>query len=73
MNQTEAKPSLELKLESMEKIEDQVQQWMMLEEHWTQHNLDRREQLDIAKKYFANIMQEITNAYKACPTYAGSE
>jgi hypothetical protein len=68
--QTTKKPNLEMNLESMEKIEDRVQQWMLLEEHWTQHNLNRHEQLNIAKQYFQTIIQEIKQAYKTCPSYS---
>ena len=67
------KAKLEMNLESMEKIEDRIHQWMLLEEHWTANNLNRHEQLDIAKQYFGTIIQEIKQAYKTCPAYAGAE
>jgi len=64
------KPTLEIELESMEKIEDRTKQWMLLEEHWTQNNLNRGMQLDYAKSFFKEIMQEIKQAYKTCPAYS---
>ncbi len=70
---TNAKPKLQMRLESMEKIEDRVQQWMLLDEHWTRNNLNRYQQLDYAKKLFEEITKEIREAYQACPAYCGAE
>ena len=70
MTNEQKEPTLEMRLASMEKIEDRVQQWMILEEHWTTNNLNRHEQLDIAKQYFKTIMAEIKQAYHTCPSYS---
>jgi hypothetical protein len=73
MEQTQTKQKerrLEMSLESMEKIEDRVGQWMILDEHWTRYNLNRREQLGHAERLFKEIKAEIRTAYKACPDYS---
>jgi len=49
----------------MKSIEDKVQQWITLDEHWTQYNLSRYQQRDNAKKLFEEIMQEIKSAYNS--------
>lgn len=68
--ETEKKAKLEMTLESMEKIEDRVGQWMILEEHWTEHNLNRTEQLSHAKRFYREIQEEIRRAYLTCSSYA---
>jgi hypothetical protein len=68
--QTEKKAKLEITLESMEIIEDRVGQWMILEEHWTEHNLNRTEQLSHAKRFYREIQEEIRRAYTSCPGYS---
>lgn len=67
------KPVVRISLESMERLDDQVDQWMLLEEHWTQYNLCRRQQLDHARSLFESIKAEIRKAYKTCPAYSGAE
>jgi len=69
-NPTTQKPKLEMKLESMEKIEDRVGQWLILEEHWTENNLDRHDQLERAKTLYKEIITEIRQAYQTCPNYS---
>ena len=64
------KPTLEMSLDGMKKIEDQLGQWMLLEEHYTQHSLDRRHQLDLARQLYKDIKAEITAAYRTCPSYS---
>ena len=61
---------IELSLRSMETIEDRVNQWMIIEEHWTEYNLNRRIQLDYAKQLCTEIRAEIRAAYKNCPHYS---
>ena len=68
--QEEKKPTIKISLESMEKIDEQVSQWMMLEEHWTKYNLNRREQLEHATRIFQVIKEEIKRAYQNCPGYS---
>ncbi len=67
---TQKKPTLEMSLAGMKKIEDQVSQWMILEEHCIQNQLDRKYQLDCARTLFGNIKAEITAAYSTCPSYS---
>ena len=64
------KPTLEISLESMERIEENAKQWMLLEENYTQYGLNRREQLELAKRYFRDLITEIKEAYKTCPVHA---
>lgn len=66
----EKKPKLEMDLESMESIEERVHDWMIMDEHWTQYNLDRRQQLENAQRIFKQIISEIHAAYKTCPAYS---
>ena len=61
------KPTLEITLEGIERIEDQVQQWMILDEHYTRNNLDRRLQLDYAQQYCKGILAEIRKACERSP------
>lgn len=68
--QAQKGPTLEMGLDGMKKIEDRVSQWMILEEHWTQYNLSRREQLGHAKRLFQEIKTEIKAAYETCPAYS---
>lgn len=63
------KPTLEIELDSMKKIDDRVSQWMIMEEHWAKNNLNRRQQVDMAQQLFAEIKAEIKQAYSACPSY----
>lgn len=70
MEQTQKKPRLEMSLASMRKIEDLIGQWMILEEHCAQNNLDRKYQLDHAKQTYKNIQAEIQEAYRTCPDYS---
>jgi hypothetical protein len=61
---------MQISRESIKKLEDLSGQWMILEEHWTKNNLDRRQQLDYARDLYKRIRAEILNAYKACPDYS---
>ena len=63
------KPRLEMSLDGMKRIEDQLGQWMLLEEHCMQNSLDRKYQLDNAREIFKGIKAEITAAYSTCPSY----
>jgi hypothetical protein len=65
----EQKPTLEIRLESMKKIDDRVNQWMIMEEHWATNNLNRRQQVDLAQQLFTEIKAEIAQAYHTCPSY----
>ena len=67
------KPRLEMDLESMERIENWVDQWRLMEEHWTTNNLNRHLQLEQAQAYFREIKKEIKMAYENCRTYADAE
>jgi hypothetical protein len=67
---TKARQTLEMDLDRLKRIDDKVGQWMILEEHWIQHNLDRREQLGHARQLFEGIQTEIKAAYRTCPTYS---
>ncbi len=70
-NKTEQKkPRLEMNLEDMKGIEDEIGQWMILEEHWTTNSLDRRQQLDYAKQIYTRLKAKIANAYSTCPAYS---
>jgi hypothetical protein len=64
------KPTLEMSLSEMEAIEDGVQQWLILEEHWTQNNLSRHQQLEYARALHKGIIDRIREAYKHCPNYS---
>jgi hypothetical protein len=64
------KPTLEMSLEGMKDIEDEIGQWMILEEHWTQNGLDRRQQLDYARQIYTRLKAKIASAYSTCPAYS---
>lgn len=69
-NKNEQKPRLEMNLEDMRGIEDEIGQWMILEEHWTANGLDRRQQLDYAKQIYTRLKAKIASAYRTCPAYS---
>ncbi|VVB79476.1 Uncharacterised protein [uncultured archaeon] len=64
---TEQKPTLGISVESMKRIEDQAGQWMILEEHYTQYGLDRRQQLDYARQLYKSILAEIRQVQRESP------
>jgi hypothetical protein len=68
--QTKDRAKATIDLKSLEEIEEQASQWMILEEHYTEYNLSRREQLEKAKAYFRNIRDRIKEAYRTCPAYS---
>lgn len=67
---TEKKPALEVIIDGIKIIEDMADQWMMLEEHWTTNNLDRRQQLDYATQFYKVMKTVIETAKKTSPYYS---
>lgn len=65
--QEQTKPQLGITLESIKRIEDQAGQWMILEEHYAQYGLDRRQQLDYARQLYKSILAEIRHAQRESP------
>ena len=65
--QEQKKPTLEISLASIERIEDQAKEWMSSEELHTQHKHSRNQQLDYARQFYRAIVSELRKAQKDSP------
>jgi hypothetical protein len=57
------KQMLRVDPENLGEIEELVQQWAILDEHYTQFNLNRNEQYEHGKRLYTRLMAEIKKAY----------
>ena len=54
---------LRLRPEHFERIEDLVEQWALLDTHFTQYSLNRKEQHEESQKLYRIIKAELKQAY----------
>jgi hypothetical protein len=55
--------------ENLGRIEELIQQWQILDEHFTRHNLNRHEQLEESQRIYKRLQAELKRAYSKPEEY----